>query len=61
LEFNVPFQHKYGDIRDDYEICKKNLLIFEFSPGAHIKYTALKKLPWQLATMVTTTGVFTNS
>jgi len=25
----------------------KNLLIFEFSPGAHITYTALKKLLWQ--------------
>jgi len=25
----------------------KNLLIFEFSLGAHIMYTALKKLLWQ--------------
>jgi len=25
----------------------KNVLIFEFSPGAHIMYIALKKLLWQ--------------
>jgi len=27
LEFNVPFQHKYGYIRDEYEDFTTNLLL----------------------------------
>jgi len=40
----------------------KNMLIFEFSPGAHIIYTALKKLLWQPFTkQYTTTLLFFSS
>jgi len=34
----------------------KNLLILEFSPGAHIMYTTNKEVT--MATMVTTIGTF---